>query len=278
MGSIYQVRNKTNGKCYIGQTQDTKVKNGKPYNYGIAGRWCDHVSSAFRGAKTPLAAAILSDGADNFDVICLESNVAEERLDEREAHWISVRNTMVPNGYNVMRHARCKHREQTTLAEHYIPTTTNVRICSVKRNGVSRIVHVYLDRADDSVRLVFGQSNKATYEQAIDEAREFATIFAMHGIEVFEEEANDPLRKYSSKIEQFRGKSVERIRIARFNHLVALHVKTSDETVRICFGGKTVAFENAYKTAIDVKNKLMEMHANVMLDDEISKSATGGCL
>jgi hypothetical protein len=278
MGSIYQAKSKTSGKCYVGQTQDTKTKDGKPYKYGIAGRWSDHVSSAFRGAKTPLAQAILEFGADDFELTCLEKGLTEERLDEREAHWIAHLESIVPNGYNVMRHARCKHRERTTLAEHYLPTTTKVRLTVVKAKGLPKLVYVYLDQGEkEAVRLVYGQSGKATFETAIEEAQEFAAIFAEKGIDVFEEEADDPLRKYSEKIEQLRDKTVERIRIAKFNHLVALHIKTSDGTQRMCFGGKTISPTDAYKIAINVKNKIMETHTNVLLEDDMSKSATGGC-
>lgn len=268
-GSIYQAKNKTTNKSYIGQTQDMKMKDDKHYKYGIVGRWSDHVSSAFRGSKTPIANAILEYGADDFELTCLESNIQEERLDEREAHWISQLNATLPNGYNVMRHARCKHREQTTLAEHYLPTTVKVRITSVNAKGKPKLVYIYLDQSEeDPVRLVFGQGKDDSYEIALEEAQEFATIFAEYGIEVFEEMVDDPFRKYLEKIEQFRGKSIERIRIAKFNHLVALYIKTTDETIRICFGGKQITSDNAYKTALAIKEKLIATHTNVLIQDD----------
>jgi hypothetical protein len=246
-----------------------KMKDDKHYKYGIVGRWSDHVSSAFRGSKTPIANAILEYGADDFELTCLESNIQEERLDEREAHWISQLNATLPNGYNVMRHARCKHREQTTLAEHYLPTTVKVRITSVNAKGKPKLVYIYLDQSEeDPVRLVFGQGKDDSYEIALEEAQEFATIFAEYGIEVFEEMVDDPFRKYLEKIEQFRGKSIERIRIAKFNHLVALYIKTSDETIRICFGGKQITSDNAYKTALAIKEKLIATHTNVLIQDD----------
>ena len=268
-GSIYQAKNKTTKKAYIGQTQDTKTKEDKHYKYGIAGRWSDHVSSAFRGSKTPLADAILSYGADDFELTCLESDVPEERLDEREAHWISLRGTTVPNGYNVMRHARCKHREQTTIAEHYLPTTVKVRLSPVNAKGQPKLVYVYLDQfKEEPVRLVFGQGKGESYETALEEAQTFAAIFAENGIDVFEETANDSLRKYLEKIEQFRDKSIERIRIANFNQLVALYVKTADETTRICFGGKQITPDNAYKTALAIKDKLIATRTNTLVQDD----------
>jgi hypothetical protein len=277
-GSIYQAKSKASGKCYIGQTQDTKEREGKPYRYGASGRWSDHVSSAYRGAKTPLAQAILEFGADDFELTTLEVDISEEMLDEREAHWIATRKTTVPDGFNVMRHARCKHRTDSTLADHYLPTTTKVRITSVKRGGSNKLVYVYLDQnTGEPVRLVFGQGASASYAEALLEAQEFATIFATSGIEVYEEESEDPLRKYREKVESIRSNKVERIRIAKFNHLVALHIKHNEGTLRICFGGKTIPLKDAYKTAKQVKDLLMETHTGAILQDDVSESATGDC-
>lgn len=278
-GAIYQIRSKTSGKCYIGQTQDTKERDGKHYRYGVSGRWSDHVSSAYRGAKTPLSQAILDLGADDFELTTLEANVPEEMLDEREAHWIAACKTTVPEGFNVMRHARCKHRENSTLADHYLPTTTKVRIASVKRSGKNRLVYVYLDQVEgESVRLVFGQGATASFAEALLEAQEFATHFAEFGIEVYEEESDDPLRKYREKVESVCEKRIERIRIAKFNHLVALHIKHNEGTLRICFGGKTIQLDDAYKTALRVKDLIMETHTSAILQDDLSESATGDCL
>lgn len=281
-GSIYKVTNKSTNKSYVGQTQDTKTKDGKPYKYGVAGRWADHVSSAYKGCKTPLAQAIMEYGADDFVLTTLESSITEERLDEREAHWIAAEKTQVPDGYNVMKHSRCKHRTDTTLADHYLPTTTKVRLTLVKRSGVLRLVYLYLDQRDkEPVRLVFGQGAGDTFESALAEAQEFAAIFARNGIDVYEEKKDDPLGKYSEKIEQFRSATIQRIRIAKFNTLVALHIKTTDGDTRMCFGGKSVTHEDAYKIAVNVKNKIMEIAAhttNVLFEDNVSRSATGGCL
>jgi hypothetical protein len=270
MGSIYQIQSKTSEKVYIGQTQDTKTKDGTPYKYGISGRWADHVSTAFRGAKTPLAIAIREFGADDFVISCLEKDVILEQLDEREAHWIAELRSTVPNGYNVMRHARCKHREDATIADHYIPSTTKVRLTTVKKKGESSLVYVYLDQEkEEPVRMVFGQATGSSYTKALEEARDFVVPFAEHGIDVFEEIADDPLRKYREKIEAFRNIVVKQIRIAPFNHLIALHIKTSEGTTRICFGGKTISKEDAYKTAQVVKDEIMKMHENVVLQDDI---------
>jgi hypothetical protein len=164
------------------------------------------------------------------------------------------------------------------LAEHYLPTTTKVRLSVIKAKGNPKLVYVYLDQGEkEAVRLVFGQSAQSSFEEAMEEAQKFAAIFAEKGIDVFEEDIKDPLHKYTEKIEQLRYTTIERIRVAKFNHLVALHIKTSDGTQRMCFGGKTISPTDAYKIATNVKNKIMETHTNVLLEDNMSKSATGDC-
>jgi hypothetical protein len=279
LGSIYKAKNKTSGKEYIGQTQNTKTRDEKPYRYGISGRWSDHVSSAFRGAKTPLAKAILEFGADDFELTCLEKDLPENTLDEREAHWIATLNTIIPHGYNVMRHSRCKHREHTTLAEHYLPTTNKVRITSIKSGGAPKIIYVYLDQKKaDPVRITFGQSATCDYAKALEEAKDFAARFAEEGIDIVEEIADDPLRKYREKIEETRTLEVKSLRIAKFNSLVALYIKHKDGMMRMCFGGKTVKHEDAYKTAKLIKDSILEIHATASFEDSLSMSATGDCL
>lgn len=279
-GSIYQAKSKTTGKVYIGQTQDTKCRDGKPYKYGMMGRWSDHVSSAHRGAKTPLAQAILEHGADDFELTAIEADVPDSKLDEREAHWIAQYKATVPNGYNVMKHSRCKHRETSSIAEHYIKTTTKVRLSTIKRKGVPKLVYVYLDQRDaPAARIVFGQGADATYTQALEEAHEFAACFAEKGLDVFEEDTEDDLRKYREKIDSLDDKNIEKIRIAKFNELVALYIKHDEGTLRICFGGKKVSFEDACKTANAVKDAIVEAHntENIIIQDDVSRSATGGC-
>ena len=49
---------------------------------------------------------------------------------------------------------------------------------------------------------------------------------------------------------------------------IALYIKTTDETIRICFGGKQITSDNAYKTALAIKEKLIATHTNVLIQDD----------
>jgi group I intron endonuclease len=84
MGTIYILKNKLDGKCYIGQTIQ------KVYN-----RLRDH-----RKAKSYIGNALRMYGEENFERIIIE-NVPDDELDELEKKKIIEYNSLVPNGYNL---------------------------------------------------------------------------------------------------------------------------------------------------------------------------------
>jgi len=89
MGWIYLIRNKVNGKCYVGQTRQKKVET----------RWAYHRNSHISN-NGYLANSIRKYGWDSFEpsIIC---EIPNEELDAREILEIHERNTLAPNGYNL---------------------------------------------------------------------------------------------------------------------------------------------------------------------------------
>ena len=91
MGFIYLIKNKVNGKCYVGQTIRKRVDI----------RWNQHKNTP----KGILKTAFAKYGLDCFEFtkICEipEGEGWREALDERESLEIKQRNTVSPNGYNV---------------------------------------------------------------------------------------------------------------------------------------------------------------------------------
>lgn len=87
--SIYKIQNQLNGKCYIGFTQNTKV------------RFSAHRNRAKNGVVTPLYGAIRKYGVENFtfDVI-YQSKDREHALIEMEPKFISEYNGLT-EGYNL---------------------------------------------------------------------------------------------------------------------------------------------------------------------------------
>lgn len=86
MALIYKITNCINGKCYIGQTR-------RSLN--------ERLNSHVRERKSrPLYNAIRKYGWDNFQVDILEQCEVED-LNDKEIYWISRKNCLYPNGYNL---------------------------------------------------------------------------------------------------------------------------------------------------------------------------------
>jgi group I intron endonuclease len=254
---IYKITCIPENKCYIGQTQKYKYKDGKPYNYGIAGRLCDHASTSKR-SDTPLCVAIREHGISSFKIECLET-VLSLTADEREAYWINLSDTRVPNGYNVMSHSRCKHRDGTSIGQVYLDTAESVELKIINKGGNPHLVYVYLTTPTERKRFTFGQSKTSSFEDAMLEARAFVKPFEDAGVKVIDREALP-----------FDGEVLSKVRLVTFNKtMVAVYLKTkNNDQKRICFGGKTVKYEDAIQKA---RNFISRLSFDV-LEDTLLKS------
>jgi group I intron endonuclease len=91
IGYIYLIRNKTNSKCYVGQTR-----------MSIEKRWYYHVYYKDKNkSNSVITKALLKHGENNFEIIELEKcdiNI----LTDREQFWIEYYNCIIPNGYNTL--------------------------------------------------------------------------------------------------------------------------------------------------------------------------------
>lgn len=97
-GEVYMITNKTTGKKYIGQAV-SYLSSGR--KYGAYGRWSGHIAGSKQTKNTqPICEAITHFGKDDFEIeILVICNLKE--LDYYEKKFISVFNTIYPNGYNV---------------------------------------------------------------------------------------------------------------------------------------------------------------------------------
>lgn len=255
---IYTIKCLTTHKCYVGQTQQYKYKNGKPYKYGITGRWCDHVSSA-KSRNTPLCQAIREYGNDQFTIEILEV-IHANSADEREQYWIQTLNCLVPNGYNVMSHSRCKHRQSSSILQSYLDSATAIELKIIKRDGSPKLVYLYITTPAEKKRITFGQQKTSSFEDAFAEATEWLEKFRKKGVHVIEKDS------------LFQDESFAKVRVVRFNKtMVAVYLKKHDKTQqRICFGGKTIPFDQALLNANEFISRL-----SYDVLETISKSATG---
>lgn len=91
MGWIYQIRNKNDGKCYVGQTRIEDYSK----------RWNQHRwSIKSERNRSAIKRALVCHGLEAFvfEIIC---EVPTENLNAREIQEIAQRNTIAPNGYNL---------------------------------------------------------------------------------------------------------------------------------------------------------------------------------
>jgi len=265
-GVIYQISCKSTNLKYIGQATQFKYKNGKPYNYGASGRWNDHVATS-KVRNTPLCRAIQQYGRNDFIVEVLEEDQLEN-LDEREAYYITERNTIYPNGYNVAAHSRNRHRDTSNLHVFYEGKVKSAIISPIRKDGELKSAYVYLTMLDDTQeRISFGQKGENTYEDTLQEVTEFLerlacpyTMSTAHSDVLAE--------KYASKLTEFKDKEITSIRITSASSLIAVYIGTSDmkfnkDHKRICFGGKTISKEEAYEIAkqfvaeLNISDKLL---------------------
>lgn len=254
-GIIYCITCLKTGRKYVGQALMYKEKKGKPYKYGIKGRWCNHVASAYKN-RTPLEKDINTYGSDAFTIEELIT-VPINELDQVEASYIEKLNTLIPNGYNVYRHSSSKTGDGNVL-EYYSNKLISIDVKPVKRNNTKAYVRLYLRLKDGkSIRMSVGASLKETYDDVLIRALTKLIPYENNGIPVYlsgDLLAEDLLSKYEDKLEPYKGKIVDRIRVTPFKSrsamLIALYIRCEGEEKRITFGGRTITPKDAYNIAM----------------------------
>ena len=106
-GRIYKIVNKVNGKLYVGQTI-----------YDLEKRFREHKHASLT-KKTYLYNAINKYGFENFTIDEIDKASSLEELNNKEIYWINKLNTLMPNGYNMVKGGNgvkgYKHTKKTKL-------------------------------------------------------------------------------------------------------------------------------------------------------------------
>jgi hypothetical protein len=79
-----------NGKSYVGQTVNSLERRREI-----------HLFHANRGRRSAFHCALRKYGAEKFDWVVIDSAGNLDELNNKEKHWISLLNTLSPNGYNL---------------------------------------------------------------------------------------------------------------------------------------------------------------------------------
>ncbi len=107
---IYKITNKINGKIYIGQTT-RRLKT----------RWLGHLAKSYSQSGSALHAAIKKYKKENFTIEEIKKCNSREELNAEEIRLIEEYNSMVPNGYNIMKGGSyniTKKEKKKQTAEH----------------------------------------------------------------------------------------------------------------------------------------------------------------
>jgi len=88
-GIIYLLKNKLNGKCYVGQTIKTLEERIYRHKYKSDNK------------KMPISSAIKKYKFENFESTVLKECFSQEELDTSEIYFVNSLNTWAPNGYNL---------------------------------------------------------------------------------------------------------------------------------------------------------------------------------
>jgi len=99
-GIVYLIKNKLDGKCYIGKT---KHRFSDRYS---SSNWIKYTTNKY------LKNAVIKHGIENFKVSILKHGILDnEKLLNYELKSIEKYNSIVPNGYNFVKETGEEHRE-----------------------------------------------------------------------------------------------------------------------------------------------------------------------
>ena len=85
---VYKIKNKLDGKIYIGQTTKTLER-----------RWYAHCRA--ESDCRYLKAAIKTHGKDNFEIKIVAHCSSPDEMNHRETYYIKLFKSLAPNGYNL---------------------------------------------------------------------------------------------------------------------------------------------------------------------------------
>jgi|SRR5208282_715500 len=126
---VYLIRNRVNGKCYVGQTVQT-----------LEQRWYLHAKAARGGSRLPIHCAIRKYGPTAFNVSLLSCANSKEELDALERRFIVQHDSRTPNGYNCTAGGRGfsgRHSEATKQRMRQSHLGSNITLAARKKSSAA---------------------------------------------------------------------------------------------------------------------------------------------
>ena len=286
-GQIYYIHCQAENKGYVGQAVTHRKKGNRLIDFGYLKRFEEHKKAALAKGKSYKSAvhhAILEHGPSQFTVILLEEcNLSD--IDARERHWIDERNTLYPNGYNVLYGApydfnsESRAKMSKTLQEyfknqhvkeqyskahqnHFHPVdpddVKSIRLNPINQNGTPTIVYMYITKKDETVhRRRYGGKHE-DFVSAMDRAKRDAESLCPTNTSIVASRIDTELQK----IDPDNVLKCELKLHKMGNHrLVSVYTTTFETTsakdrIRHVFGGKTITLNDAFDQAYSFATRL----------------------
>ena len=198
-GCIYLLRNKVNGKGYVGQHKNVST---------VADRWAVHVKGATRGDLKPLRSAIRIYSWDNFsrEVIWVGELA---KLNEKETYYIKKLHTFIDDskggGYNLttggegyVRSKRTRQLLSTSVRQSYAANP------SLRASRTATNLRRYEDLEERQ------KSSERTKQYWADTANRRKMIKAFNKPEVVRKNKEAQLRRYEDPLERQKSSEVQR--------------------------------------------------------------------
>lgn len=234
------VRNKLDGKCYIGQTVSHRLNHGRYRPFGYARRFKSHVSEAMCNRKknqcSCLANAIRKYGSENFEVVLLQRCFRND-LDDAEARWIEEYDSIHPNGYNLAPGGRIKYSVSTKDFEE-----------------VERLDYTPMDRN--------APRSQETAEKIKEGNRKFREKNALYMDAVFRSLKD---KRNDKKMKLFEGDVVD--------EPLSQYIRTHGKRTLVVINGKRVSFQSQYEDKEESIQRALKFLEKLKLNTSVATSS-----
>lgn len=285
-GQIYYIYNSVNNLGYVGQVVKYRNKQKKSVEFGYLKRFQEHLSSSNQKKLSVLAKAIIDLGKNVWSIKLLETCGCDQ-LDEKERHWIDVKKTLYPNGYNILYGPPYAYNEDArkkisdTLKKfwesQYVRDTYSkshrnkfkvinqdninmININPIKENNEFKIVYMYIIYKDTtSYRRRYGGKHE-DYDDAFNRCYIDALNLCNNDVAriTFKKDRNQEI--LDKITEQINHCDIVLHKMG-INQLVAVYIATLEKQPRsnqkrYVFGGKTISVKEAFDRALSFTSKL----------------------